>query len=215
MYNAQDFARDTDVSRETLALYEKWESLLGAWNKSINLVQRTALEAFWDRHALDSHQVVKFLPQDAKTVLDLGSGAGFPGVSIAIALRETAGAQVTLVDSVGKKGTFLRTVKRELSLPIIVSTERAESLDLPPQDVISARAFAPLPKLLDYALPFWGDNTTGIFLKGRGADGEIAAAREAFDFTVDKHESVTDSDSAVVIIKSLSRISKAGQSCAL
>jgi len=194
MYSAQTFARDTNVSRETLALYEAWETLLYTWNKSINLVQRTALEAFWERHALDSHQVVQYLPEGVKSVLDMGSGAGFPGVSIAMALRGVPGAQVTLVDSVGKKGTFLRTVKRDLGLPIVVSTDRVESLDLPAQDVISARAFAPLPKLLDYALPFWGENTLGVFLKGRKADNEIEAALADFDFTVDKHVSVTDSE---------------------
>jgi len=215
VYSAQDFARDADVSRETLALYETWESLIYTWNKSINLVQRTALEAFWERHALDSHQVVKFLPEGTQSVLDMGSGAGFPGVSIAMALRDRAGAQVTLVDSVGKKGTFLRTVKRELGLPITVSTDRVESLALPAQDVISARAFAPLPKLLDYALPFWGPDTLGIFLKGRQADDEIAAARVVFDFKEEKHASVTDSESAVVLIKNLKRISEAGPACAL
>lgn len=205
MYSAEHFARDTDVSRETLDLYIKWESLLNHWNKSINLVQRTALEQFWERHALDSHQVVQYLPAGAKTVLDMGSGAGFPGVSIAMALRDISEAQVTLVDSVGKKGTFLRTVKRELNLPIAVSMDRVEALDLPPQDVISARAFAPLPKLLDYALPFWGEETLGIFLKGRQADEEIDVAREQFDFTVDKKPSITDSGSAIVLVKNLKR----------
>lgn len=205
MYNANDFARETNVSRETLALYEKWESLLNTWNRSINLVQRTALEAFWQRHALDSHQVVGFIPATAKTALDMGSGAGFPGVSIAIALRNRAGATVTLVDSAGKKGTFLRTVKRELNLPITVSTDRVEALDLPAQDVISARAFAPLPKLLGYALPFWGEQTVGIFLKGRRADEEIEAAQAQFDFIVEKHPSITDSEASVVLIRNLKR----------
>lgn len=205
MYSARDFVRDTDVSRETLALYERWESLLTKWNKSINLVQRSALEDFWARHARDSHQVIARLPADAKSVLDMGSGAGFPGVAIAIALRDTPDANVTLVDSVGKKGTFLRTVKRELDLPITVSTERVEVLALPGQDVISARAFAPMPKLLDYALPFWGAQTTGIFLKGRQADYEIKAAREIFDFDVDKVASVTDSEAAIVVVTNLKR----------
>lgn len=205
MYSAESFARDTGVSRETLALYETWELLLNTWNKSINLVQKTALEAFWSRHALDSYQVLGYLPTGTKTVLDMGSGAGFPGVSIAIALRDIDGAKVTLVDSAGKKGTFLRTVKRDLDLPVAVSTDRVEALDLPAQDVISARAFAPLPKLLEYALPYWGEQTTGIFLKGRRADEEIEGAQNAFDFIVDKHPSITDTDASVVVIKNLKR----------
>ena len=205
MYSARDFADDTDVSRETLTLYERWESLLIKWNKSINLVQRSALEDFWARHARDSHQVVARLPAHSKSVLDMGSGAGFPGVSIAIALRDIPDANVTLVDSVGKKGTFLRTVKRELGLPMTVSTERVEALALPAQDVISARAFAPMPKLLEYALPFWGAQTTGIFLKGRQASDEIDAAREFFNFDVDKIASVTDSEAAIVVVTNLKR----------
>ncbi len=208
MYNATDFSREFDVSRETLDLYKVWESLLNTWNKSINLVQRTALEDYWNRHARDSHQIVQYLPAHTQTVLDMGSGAGFPGVSLAIALRDTPDARVTLVDSVGKKAAFLRAVKRDLRLPMQVSSKRVEVLNLPPQDVISARAFAPMPKLLEYALPFWGEQTTGIFMKGRKADEEIATARNLFDFTVDKHPSITDSDATIVLVKNLKRITE-------
>lgn len=203
MYDAYDFERDTNVSRETLEAYHHWHALLLKWNKSINLVQGRALEHFWERHALDSHQITKLIPSCAQTVLDMGSGAGFPGVAVAIALTGREGAQVTLVDSVGKKATFLRTVIRELGLPAKASSERVEALDLEPVDVITARAFAPLPRLLDYAAPFWKDDTVAILLKGRQAESEIEDARETYDFEADLSVSLTDPEGRIVVIRGL------------
>lgn len=203
MYDAYDFERDANVSRETLDAYHHWHALLLKWNKSINLVQGRALEHFWERHALDSHQITKLIPSSAKTVLDMGSGAGFPGIAVAIAFKGREDAHVTLVDSVGKKATFLRTVIRELGLPAKASSERVEALDLKPVDVITARAFAPLPRLLDYAASFWKDDTLAILLKGRQAESEIEEARQAYEFEADLSESQTDPEGRIVVITGL------------
>ena len=203
MYGAQDFAHDTGVTPETLALYVQWHALLLKWNRSINLVQARALEQFWQRHALDSHQIVSHAPSGCKTVLDMGSGAGFPGLSMAIALRSQKDAQVILVDSAGKKASFLRTAIRELALPGRASSERVEALSLTPVDVITARAFAPLPKLLAYALPYWHEDTQAILLKGQRAQDEIEQAKALFDFDVTLSPSLTDPEGRIVVIKGL------------
>lgn len=202
-YTAQNFMTATDVSRETLALFEKWENLLTHWNKSINLVQKATVSEFWSRHALDSAQLFASLPDRARECLDLGSGAGFPGLALAIMGRGRVGFHVDLIEANGKKSSFLRTVIRELGLPARAISERAESLPAKPYDVISARAFAPLPKLLDYAAPFWAEHTVGIFPKGRAYQDELVAARESYDYDVQIKASESDEAGKVLIISNL------------
>ena len=157
------------------------------WNRTINLVSPKAMDAFWARHALDSWQLASHIPAGTRTAIDLGSGAGFPGLAIAIAFKDRgagqAGGHVTLVESAGKKANFLRAAARELDLPVTVSSERAESLPHQPFDLVTARAFAPLPRLLGYAAPFWGPGTTGLFLKGEGVETEIAEASRDWRFS--------------------------------
>lgn len=208
MYGADNFANDSGVSSETLALYARWQSLLIKWNQSINLVQSNSIDDFWFRHARDSEQLTRFISPDTRSVIDLGSGAGFPGISLAIALKYRADAQVTLVESVGKKTSFLRAVIRELGLPAIALSDRAETLPARPYDLISARAFAPLPKLLGYAHRFWGRGTVAVLPKGQSADVEIEAARESYDFSLETKPSITDPDSKILLITDLKRPAK-------
>jgi 16S rRNA (guanine527-N7)-methyltransferase len=139
----RDFMDRADISAETLDLYH----LLTRWNIKINLVGQSTISNFWLRHALDSHQLIADLPADTKTIIDLGSGAGFPGIALAIHLRDISGAKITMVESNGKKCNFLRTVIRELSLPATAVQGRAEEITPEPYDVVTARAFAPLPRL--------------------------------------------------------------------
>lgn len=206
--SAQDFAKVTGVSRETLQMYAEWENLLTHWNKSINLVQKGTLEQFWGRHAYDSAQICAHIPDQAKSCLDLGSGAGFPGLAVAIGLKqsgEARGAHVDLVESNGKKCSFLRAVIRQLGLPAKVLQRRAENLPQTPYDVISARAFAPLPRLLDYAAPFWGTHTTGVFLKGRQYEGEIKQALYNYEFDTQVFDSLSSEDGKILVITGLKR----------
>jgi 16S rRNA (guanine527-N7)-methyltransferase len=191
-YTIESFKRDTSVSRETVDDYKYWYETLCCWNDSINLVSRSTLGAFWERHAYDSWQLVPHIPEKASTFLDLGSGAGFPGLSVAISCKHRGHGSVLLVDSAGKKGAFLKKIIRDRALPAQVSTERVEKIDNQSFDVISARAFAPLPKLLSYTQRFWGKSTVGLFLKGETVEEELTAARKKWSFNVEKIQSRTN-----------------------
>ena len=189
VYAIDDFARESNVSRETLQDYERWHSLLLKWNKKINLVSPFALEEFWRRHALDSWQITPHIPDNSDHCIDLGSGAGFPGIAVAIAAKhKNSNRDILMVESAGKKASFLRTVIRELGLPALVSSQRAEELPAKSYDVISARAFAPLDRLFNYAQPFWGNETIGLFLKGENVDAEITDAHKSWIYNVEKSQ---------------------------
>ena len=192
------FAARTNVSRETLSDYARWEALLMRWNARINLVAPSSLADFWQRHALDSWQVCAHIPEKAEHIVDFGSGAGFPGLSVAIACKERGAGQVTLIESAGKKASFLRTVIRELGLPARVLSERIEDLPDLGADVITARAFAPLPRLLNYARPHSHAQTKFVLLKGANAESEIKKAREIWTFDVESVTSLTDEDGVVL-----------------
>lgn len=187
-------------------MFEAWRQLLFKWNKAINLVSARSLEGFWQRHALDSWQLVTHIPASTETVIDLGSGAGFPGLAIAIAFRERGRGQVSLVEAAGKKANFLRTVARELELPVEVRNVRVETLTPKPYDLVTARAFAPLPRLFEFAERFWAPQTLGLFPKGETAKAEIAAAREIWTFSVDIHPSRSSETGKLLAIRDLARI---------
>ncbi len=186
----QSFA--AEVSEGVLQDFKAWQTLLDKWNARINLVSKGAMGDFWGRHALDSWQLWPLVPKTAETILDLGSGAGFPGIAMAIGLKHRnqadgdkgQGGTVMLVESAGKKANFLRAVIRELDLPASVWADRAENIPPQPYDIISARAFAPLPRLLTYAQPFWGSETIGLFLKGQTAQEELTQAEKQWTYNV-------------------------------
>ena len=152
----ETFAAQFDVSRETLTRLLAYQALLGRWQQRINLVGPATLDDFWARHAADSAQLLA-LAGDRRIWLDLGSGGGFPGLVVAIMLAESGG-HVHLVESDGRKAAFLRTVIREVGVPASVHNRRAEELamageaSLADVQVISARALAPLPDLLELVL---------------------------------------------------------------
>lgn len=199
----RDFMDRADISAETLDLYQRWLHLLTRWNAKINLVAQSTLSNFWLRHALDSQQLIADLPVGAKTIIDLGAGAGFPGIALAIHHRDTPGAKITMVESNGKKCNFLRTVIRELSLPAEAVQARAEQIAPKPYDVVTARAFAPLPKLLTYAQPFWQPDTLGIFPKGESWEAEIRQAEADWDFTTETRPSATDQQARILTVTDL------------
>ena len=206
--SSADFAARSNVSRETLADYAAWHALLRKWNAKINLVAPSTLESFWGRHALDSQQICPYLPQTAQIILDLGSGAGFPGIASAIHVKHSAdslgqGGHVHLVESAGKKAAFLKTVIRELGLPASVHSERIEALPPMRADVITARAFAPLPRLFDYALPHIHKDTLFILPKGEKAANEIENAQQAWTFSLETVKSITQDGAGLLIVKDL------------
>ena len=175
-----------------------FEGALRTWNEVSNLVSAADGDKLWARHIADSLQLVDLVPPGALTWIDLGSGAGFPGLVVAIARPDT---EVTLVESNKKKAAFLLQAIAATNASAIVRPVRAEALPPTAHDVVSARALAPLPKLLSLAAPFFGDNTIGLFPKGREADDEISAAGVA----AEKVPSSTAPDGVIVKITNLAR----------
>lgn len=192
-----------NVSRETQAKLDIYLGLLKKWSPKINLVSSASLKDVARRHFEDSLQLVEFCPADAKTLVDLGSGGGFPGAVIAIAKPELL---VTLIESDQRKATFLRTVSRETNVPFNVVTERIESADLQNADVVSARALAPLTDLLGFAEIHMAENGTALFLKGETWQNEIDDARKKWRFSFKAHTSETRPDAALLEIGELSRV---------
>lgn len=203
-YGRAEFERQFGVSRETSERLETHRRLLGEWSERMNLVGPRELEAFWSRHALDSAQVMKLAPA-AKRWVDLGSGAGFPGLVIAALLAETPGASVHLVESTGKKASFLRAVIEAARLPAKAFQMRIEDFGAGegPYDVVTARALAPLPRLILYAKPILDRGAQGLFHKGADFDAELAAAKSALEggaYRAEVSESLSDPRGRIVRI---------------
>jgi 16S rRNA (guanine527-N7)-methyltransferase len=203
-------SRSLNIKRSALpdlSLEEKldgYEALLKKWQRSINLVSRNTIDDARFRHIDDSLQVVQYVPDSTKTLFDFGSGAGFPGLVIAMARPDV---KVSLVESDQRKCTFLSTVSRETSTPITVVNQRIESaaLDSIP-DVLSARALASLDKLLRFALPYADQNPdlVMLFMKGERADYEIEEAQENYSFEYEKIQSETEASACILRITNLS-----------
>lgn len=202
------FAAAFDVSRETIARFKCYEAVLRQWQKAVNLVAPATLDDIWHRHFADSAQLCALAPT-ARSWLDLGSGAGFPGMVIAIMLANRADISVSLVESNARKCAFLRETARKTDTVVEIRCARIESLAnadmVEAPDIVTARALAPLPKLLDLAMPCFGLRTTGLFLKGRGVDEELEAAQQEFLFDAELHPSRTGSESRIVAISGLQK----------
>jgi 16S rRNA (guanine527-N7)-methyltransferase len=161
----------------------------------MNLVGPKELELYWGRHALDCAQLLRLAPE-AKRWVDLGAGAGFPGIILACLLADMPGASVHLVEATGKKARFLEEVIRVIGLPAKVFNDRIEAFGAGegPYDVVTARALAPLPRLMGYAKPILDRGAQGLFLKGADLDAELAAtnALNGGAYQVDVLESISD-----------------------
>ncbi|ABI67243.1 16S rRNA m(7)G-527 methyltransferase [Maricaulis maris MCS10] len=202
----ETFGRETGVSRETLDGFETWRALLVETNAHTNLVGRSTLDQFWARHAMDSYQLLEHVGADVTKIADLGAGAGFPGIALALGLRDRQqAAHVTLVDSVGKKVAFLRKTIAALALDADARSVRVETLD-PAEgfDLITARAFAPLNKLLGYASPLLKNRAQGLFFKGQNYRDELTEARKHWTFDCEVIPSRT-SDGVILRIHEVER----------
>ena len=173
-------------------------------NAVMNLVGPDTLPDVWNRHIFDSTQLLDVAP-DARTWADLGAGAGFPGVVLAILLKGTPGAHVWLIDSLGKRCRFLQSAVDELGLPATVINGRAEAQTLT-VDVVTARAVAALDKLLAYAQPYLQRGAQGLFLKGEKAEAELIEARKVWQFESDLSVSRSDPRGRIVSVRSLRRV---------
>jgi 16S rRNA (guanine527-N7)-methyltransferase len=202
----EDFAEAFKVPRETIHRLVRYADLLALWRKSTNLVAPSTLPALWSRHFADSAQLCALAPE-ARLWLDLGSGAGFPGLVVAILQTGRPDFRMHLVESNRKKCAFLAEVARATKAPVDIHAMRieelAESAETLKPDVVSARALAPLPRLFELAGPFFGPETRGLFLKGREAEAEIAEARTRFDFGCRLHPSLTAQDSHIIEVTGL------------
>jgi 16S rRNA (guanine527-N7)-methyltransferase len=196
-----EFQAATGVSRETIHRLLRYEELLREWQKRINLVGPSTLDDIWGRHFFDSAQLLPLIPKTAKTVVDLGSGAGFPGLVLAIALVGRPGLEVRLIEATGKKAQFLEAVVRETDAPAKVVNDRAESLGRWPADVITARACAPLPELLAYAKNFTKKGSICLFPKGKTLEAELTGAARNWRIIYTKVESQTDPSSHILVIR--------------
>jgi 16S rRNA (guanine527-N7)-methyltransferase len=182
---------------------ERFATLLRKWNAVQNLVSRETVDELWPRHIDDSLQLMKFVRASDKRVLDLGSGGGFPAIPMAIASRETE-RRFTLVEPTAKKASFLRTVARELHLPVTVEARRAERIDSRETfDLITSRALATLPELLTLARPFAGPRGHLLLHKGRNHRQELDAAAQHFHFDVLVHPSESDPEGVILEISNL------------
>jgi len=186
---------------------DRFRGMLTETNAVMNLVGPDTLPDFWSRHAWDSAQLVDIEPA-AKTWADLGAGAGFPGVILAILLKDDPDAHIWLIDSLGKRCRFLLTVVETLELPATVIHGRAEEqvLDV---DVVTARALAPMERLLGYAQPYMERGAQAVFLKGERAEEELREARKSWQFTHELVPSQSDPRGRLVRIGSLRRVRSA------
>ena len=201
--DAAGFAARTGASDAQLADLARLQALLADWNARMNLVSAASLDAFWPRHAFDSAQLLPLAPA-ARTWVDIGAGAGFPGLVLAILLKDAPGAAVHLVESQAKRCRFLSAVVEALTLPAQVHNARAEALSLK-ADVVTARAVAPLGRLLGFARPFFAKGATGLFLKSETVEAEIADARTAWRFTCNVTPSLSDPRGRILKVEGLAR----------
>ena len=191
------------VSRETAARLDRFATLLLDWQSRLNLIAASTASVLWTRHIADSLQLLGMAPQARKWV-DLGSGAGFPGLPIACALAEQDSAQIHLIESNNKKATFLREAIRVTGAPAIVHAERIADFSKRFRgelDVVTARALAPLPELLSIAYPLLKRGPLGVFPKGQDVDAELTGAAKCWSIDASLVPSRTDPKSRVVVIR--------------
>jgi len=204
--DAESFSRALNVSRETMAALQTYETLLLKWQKSINLIANSSIPYLWHRHMLDSAQLSGLVSGPIRNWVDLGSGGGFPGLVVAILRAQEPGFMMHLVESDQRKCVFLREVARQTSARVKVHAARIETFGEtfhPAPEVVSARALAPLDRLLDWAFPLFDSRTVGLFLKGQGLSDELISARKGWIFNFDVIPSRSDPSGSILKVEGL------------
>ncbi|MBU0725687.1 MAG: 16S rRNA (guanine(527)-N(7))-methyltransferase RsmG [Alphaproteobacteria bacterium] len=188
-----------NVSRETLERLQAYVDLLCKWQKAVNLVGPKTLDEVWTRHILDSAQLLPYIPKDSRNLLDIGSGAGLPGLILAI-----LGVQdVHLIEADAKKITFLREAARITEVGVTLHHGRIEAIEPFPADVITARALASVDGLLGYTRAYRHETTVCLFLKGRGVEQELKEAATHWKMTVNHLPSATADDSVILRLEGI------------
>ncbi len=197
----QNFGETLSVSRETWERLTIYAARLLKWNRVINLVSRSTEADLYHRHFEDALQLTAFLPKKAQRGIDLGSGAGFPGLVLSIA----TGMSFVLIEADRRKAAFLQEVAHVTHAPAEVMPARIEEVDIVPADVLTARALAPLPQLLRYGERLLKPGGVALFLKGKNAKREIDEAGGEWNMQVELHKSVVDPSGVVLELTGLSR----------
>ena len=193
--------RECDVPRETMAKLDAFAALLRAENARQNLVSRASLDQLWRRHIVDSAQLLRFAPSPDASWVDLGTGAGFPGLIVALLHP----GPVTLVEERRLRADFLARAAESLGLRVEIFGGKVERLPRRPFDVISARAFAPLGRLLDLGTALSTTNTIWLLPKGRGAQSELEALESSWQGDFRLEPSVTDADARIIVATGVRR----------
>jgi len=196
------------VSRESMARLELLVDVLKIWQAQINLIAPSTVDDIWTRHIVDSAQLLPLIHKNTTAIADLGSGAGFPSLVLAAIHPAT----VHMYEANAKKAAFLSEALRQMKVKGVVHRERLE-LSMVPQSMpkvqlVTARAFAPLPALLGYAAGFFESGATGLFHKGQDVDAELAEAAKAWTIRAQKHSSITDLQSVILEVKELKHVER-------
>ena len=186
-----------NVSRETIEKFQLYLTLLEKWQRRINLVSKSTLADAWQRHILDSGQLAAYYPPQTRQILDVGSGAGFPGLVLAI----MGGVTVDLVESDQRKAVFLSTIIRELGLPAKVHNQRIETMPNLCPDVITARALAPVPKLLNLIETQLHSDGVCLFLKGASVEDELTNLQSYSTMIATTYPSLSGANGVVLELK--------------
>ena len=196
-----DFQAATGTDSATMARLTTYAETLVKWQARINLVGPDTLPDLWHRHMLDSAQLLPLIPKSAKRLVDLGSGAGFPGLVLAI----LGAPDVHLVESDARKAAFLREAARLTATPIAVHVARIEALAPLGADVVTARALAPLGKLLNWAVPHLAPGGVCLFLKGKSGEDELTEAGKEWIISCDRSPSRTDPAGVILQLREVCR----------
>jgi 16S rRNA (guanine527-N7)-methyltransferase len=191
---------EKSVSCETIKKLKLYEQLLKKWQKAINLVGKNTVEDAWNRHILDSLQVIKYLPKNENlSIVDLGSGAGFPPLVISMSGYNN----VSAIESDERKCFFMQEVAKQTNTKINIINERIEKVEKMQADVITSRALAKIDELLIFSKDLSNEDTIYLFLKGKTAQKEVEKARESFDFEAETFKSLTSSEANIIKITNL------------
>jgi 16S rRNA (guanine527-N7)-methyltransferase len=200
-FGPENFAELIPVSRETLLRLEAYATLLTQWSARINLVGRDTLPDLWRRHFLDSAQLRRWIPETAGSLVDLGSGAGFPGLVLAI--LGVSGLELVEADS--RRCAFLREAARVTEAKVAIRPCRIQALPPHPLDVVTARACAPLDRLLELTAPFLAPSTLCLFLKGERFEEELTRARQGWTMSVSVEQSLSDRRGVILRLQQVVR----------
>lgn len=193
------------VSRETIEKLKAFVGILREWNSKMNLVSKNSLEDVWQRHILDSLQLVEYLPSNLRHLVDIGSGAGFPGIVLAIVMAEKfPDAKITLVESITKKTVYLNDVCQKLALKNVqIINNRVENIVFKDVDVITARAVAALDVLCGYAYKIFGSKGLMLFLKGKTYEQEHELAGKNWHYAMKLYPNRYSDDGVVMELRDL------------